>query len=1135
MKKPGYCFCIAACLLLLFSSALFAQPVNNLCANAVTITPNTGCAGIAGNLYQANDAGSPPATCGTTNDVWYKFITPANPVAVSITVTPTSTPTSSISTGNTFIEVYNAATCAASVAGNTKGCNNISATATTGALATSTVYYFRVFTTANTSINAAQWGFNVCASLSPVTNDNCAGAITLVEGVTNNGGTVSGATATAGIPVGCATGTPDDDVWYQFTPTVGSATITLSNVGAALAGSGERMQLFSGACGAFASVACGTNTIQVLGLTPGSVYYLRVYSLGNTVVTGTEADRAFSITVLGVNIQSSRGNEVFQQTILASNLADPWEVTYGPDSFLWLTEAKGYRVSRMNPATGATTTVLDISQGSTFTPASFKAQFDINAGGTGAQGGLAGLAIHPDFMHPVTPRKFVYLSYIHKFINAAADGAGVFFINNIVRFTYDPGTDKLVSPVSLCDTLPGSSDHNSQRMIIAPVADINYLFYASGDMGAGQFSNATRPIKSQLTESYEGKILRFNLEADADAGLLDRWIPADNPYNGGTQSAVWSSGMRNNQGFAYANGKLFGSSHGPFSDDELNIIEKAKNYGHPLVIGYAADNNYNNSKASNGSGNTLPLIVNETANAAAIPNYKDPLFSAYPETQPVINNIYNTNPDNNTWPSEGWSGMDVYTQPVIPGWKNSLVVAGLKWGRVLRLKLNGTSDTVVATGGQDTLSYFGSRNRYRDVAFSGTGRDVFVVMDRSAASAGPSFANPTVPACGGCVQKYTFLGYNHNSSTNRSTIPAFIPVTTDLVSTCTDATGVTINSTNNNLWVPITGPDGNIVAEIKANGNNLGLVTSSFFTKDGAVREDGNRRLYLNRNITINTQTQPSSAVNVRLYITKTEMDSLILAKNSAGAGSGVTGVSGLSIYKNSDPCGGGFTTAITKIAPVYAEAHGANGYVLQADITSFSTFYFGNSSFTTLPMELIVFKGALQNSTAVLQWVTANEAAMAGFGIERSIDGISFQNIGTVNAANPASGNATYHFSDNDALYQGAVMVYYRLKIAGDDASFNYSKVIGVAFDPATVSVLVYPNPVKELMKIRISLPKAQTVGIQVSDMNGRIIYTESRFVNNGLGEVSIDTKLWAPQIYAIKITDSKNKILLTQNIVKL
>jgi glucose/arabinose dehydrogenase len=113
-------------------------------------------------------------------------------------------------------------------------------------------------------------------------------------------------------------------------------------------------------------------------------------------------------------------------------------------------------------------------------------------------------------------------------------------------------------------------------MIIAPVAGINYLFYASGDMGAGQFSNATRPIKSQLTESYEGKILRFNLEADADAGLLDRWIPADNPYNGGTQSAVWSSGMRNNQGFAYANGKLFGSSHGPFSDDELNILKRPK-------------------------------------------------------------------------------------------------------------------------------------------------------------------------------------------------------------------------------------------------------------------------------------------------------------------------------------------------------------------------------------------------------------------------------------------------------------------------------------------------------------------------------------------------------------------------------
>jgi hypothetical protein len=54
----------------------------------------------------------------------------------------------------------------------------------------------------------------------------------------------------------------------------------------------------------------------------------------------------------------------------------------------------------------------------------------------------------------------------------------------------------LEQPAIVCDNLPGSNDHNSQRIIIAPVAlgGPNYLFYASGDMGAGQFGNRTGRI-----------------------------------------------------------------------------------------------------------------------------------------------------------------------------------------------------------------------------------------------------------------------------------------------------------------------------------------------------------------------------------------------------------------------------------------------------------------------------------------------------------------------------------------------------------------------------------------------------------------------------------------------------------------
>ncbi|RYY00196.1 MAG: hypothetical protein EOO53_22365, partial [Gammaproteobacteria bacterium] len=468
------------------------------------------------------------------------------------------------------------------------------------------------------------------------------------------------------------------------------------------------IQVFSGTCGSLTPVGCGQDAVNLTGLSIGSSYFVRVYSAGangSDAIAGpaNPTATAFNIAVTPAGstvVSSSRMNEVYLQTNLASEnmTSDPWEITYGPDNFLWVTEAKGYRVFRMNPNTGARTTVLDISSSSTFlSPAdtSFNMRYEI--GINNPQGGLAGLAIHPKFMDATAPQNYVYVAYVYQYNYALAGNNGTFYTNRIVRFTYNTVSGKLESPVSLCDTLPGSNDHNSQRMIIAPVAGTNYLFYAQGDMGAGQFSNQYRSQKAQDSASYEGKILRFNLLPDGDAGSLDRWIPNDNPYNAslGKQSAVWAIGIRNNQ----------------------------------------------------------------TINASGFAPYKDPLFSAYAQSQATVNYIWKNNPGNGSWPSEGWSGLDLYTHPLIPGWKNSLIACSLKWGRLVKMKLNNAGTSVVRTYGYDTVSYFGGQNRFRDLAISPDGKDLFVVMDRSTTSSGPSNANPVVPACPGCVQKYTFLGY----------------------------------------------------------------------------------------------------------------------------------------------------------------------------------------------------------------------------------------------------------------------------------------------------------------------------------------------------------------------------------------
>ena len=1082
-------------------------PGNDECASAVVLTLDV--TNTSGTVKSATASTGIPVGCATGNpddDVWYQFTLSST---TSITVTLSSIG-SNLSSSGAMLQLFSGS-CGSLISA---ACGN---TEISPVSLTSGTYYVRVYSSGSTSLNSGAT-FDITVN-GPPSNDECSLAVTLSNGTTNSSGTVWNTTASNGIPTGCATGNPDDDVWYKFTPSGTDLNITLSSIGTNLSTSGVRVQLFSGACGSLASVACGTTSINTT-VTSGATYYIRVYSAGTGSIGGTSSGSAFSITATAsspVVVTAGRMKEVYKQTILsgAGILSYPWEITYGSDNKLWITESRGYKVYRMDPSTGAKTTVLDISQGSTFLPSpsdSLNVQFS-SSQSPWPQGGLAGLAIHPKFLDGSGLYDYVYVSYVHRYLGGSSP-TGRFFRNKLVRFTYNAGTDKLESPVVLCDTLPGSNDHNSQRLIIAPVTPggTNYLFYASGDMGAGQFDNRTRPNKAQNPDSYEGKILRFNLVSDGD------WIPNDNPYS--ATSAVYSIGIRNNQGFAYDStlNILYGSSHGPYSDDEINMIESHRNYGHPLVEGFV-DGNYNGNSTSgtstsisagapytdNSGVSSCPPIGDEAANKATIDAsgnglYKDPFFSAYAASQATITNIWQTNPGNALpapgWPTEAWSGLDIYTDKVVPGWKRSLVAASLKWGRLLRLPLGSTgTSTRPSSSVSDTISYFGSQNRFRDLAFSPDGKDIYVIMDNTSTTSGPGAANPVVPTCAGCVQKYTFLGYA--DAGGKSTIPDEIDVTDGTVNTCNTGTTVTIDATNNNYWVPITGPDGNIMAEIYANGNNLGTVTSSFYKNSGAIRIKNNNH-YLDRNMTITPQTQPTSTVKIRLYISKAEFDAL-----DNDFASGITSISDLKILKNTDPCSNAISAATTLINPTYAEAHGINGYMLQGDITSFSSFYFSSSNIS-LPLNLLTFNGSLQNNnTVLLKWRTEKEINTSIFQIERSIDGTHFNEIGSVsaNGNNNAGSTFDYSFADINAANQQSLLLYYRLKIVDIDGSFKYSNVITISFPAITGKLSISPNPVINELKVNISSPSDQKIQWKLIDNTNRVILQSSEYVRKGNG----------------------------------
>ncbi len=266
--------------------------------------------------------------------------------------------------------------------------------------------------------------------------------------------------------------------------------------------------------------------------------------------------------------------------VLTQNLSFPWELTWGPDNMIWMTE-RGGKVSRVNPTTGVATALITIA--------------DVKATG---EGGLLGMALHPSFT--VSPHVFVVYNY---------DKAGV-FTEKVVRYTYSG--NMLTGPTVILDNIPAANIHNGSRLLIS--SDLK-LFISTGDA-------ANQPSAQNLA-SLSGKILRVNLDGS---------IPSDNPVSG---SPVWSYGHRNPQGLVFANDKLYSSEHGPEKDDEVNIILKKRNFGWPNVNGLCDEtgeqsfcNTNNVAQPLSRWTPTIAVSGMDFYNNNAIPQWKNSLIMA---------------------------------------------------------------------------------------------------------------------------------------------------------------------------------------------------------------------------------------------------------------------------------------------------------------------------------------------------------------------------------------------------------------------------------------------------------------------------------------------------------------------------
>jgi hypothetical protein len=146
------------------------------------------------------------------------------------------------------------------------------------------------------------------------------------------------------------------------------------------------------------------------------------------------------------------------------------------------------------------------------------------------------------------------------------------------------------------------------------------------------------------------------------------------------------------------------------------------------------------------------------------------------------------------------------------------------------------------------------------------------------------------------------------------------------------------------------------------------------------------------------------------------------------------------------------------------------------------------NVGYGTLPVELVHFGGEVVGESVELTWVTESELNNDFFTVERSIDGVMFETVGTVDGKGTTAYQQQYNLMDDDP-YKGTA--FYRLKQTDLDGSFQYVGTIEVNFTVRNkAKIKAYPNPISPGSKLNIVFEGIEMNQIQrlyLMDLMGR------------------------------------------------
>ena len=195
------------------------------------------------------------------------------------------------------------------------------------------------------------------------------------------------------------------------------------------------------------------------------------------------------------------------------------------------------------------------------------------------------------------------------------------------------------------------------------------------------------------------------------------------------------------------------------------------------------------------------------------------------------------------------------------------------------------------------------------------------------------------------------------------------------------------------------------------------------------------------------------------------------------------------------------------------------DGIVFGPAITQYDATndFYGFNQSTVLPVVLVQLLATRNSDGSIkVSWATAQEQNSSYYDIERSSDQAGWAKIGSVKAKGYASTTSNYSFNDNAPL---DAVGYYRLKMVDLDGKFTYSKTVSVTDNKSKVPLVIYSNPFRDQIRMKVNVSRSQNLIMTVTDMMGKTYLSQSIHAQSGDNMVNLIPQLSASGMYILRI----------------